>query len=218
MAMGMTQNTYALVGGAVQLLLLPAAVLPPSTVLPRISDSVASIAASSAAACRFAAAANILSSFPQDVLADLCHEVLDFLMYRVGSVDCDILQEKLAPAGVGIPTERAQGAINALTFTFRAAVQASLAHDVMNIGRLVSFNWKLGLSTESSIVKGLGRAFVAVEVKVVDSGANIQVHSFDMTLAQFQNFANEDLGWRGNSPSAAIAPSIASITSSILDT
>lgn len=51
MAMGMTQNTYALVGGAVQLLLLPAAVLPPSTVLPRISDSVASIAASSAAAC-----------------------------------------------------------------------------------------------------------------------------------------------------------------------
>ena len=66
-----------------------------------------------------------------------------------------------------------------------------LAHDVMNIGRLVSFNWKLGLSTESSIVKGLGRAFVAVEVKVVDSGANIQVHSFDMTLAQFQNFAKQ---------------------------
>ena len=66
-----------------------------------------------------------------------------------------------------------------------------LAHDVMNIGRLVSFNWKLGLSTESSIVKGLGRAFVAVEVKVVDSGANIQVHSFDMTLAQLQNFAKQ---------------------------
>ena len=41
-------------------------------------------------------------------------------------MDCDILQEKLAPAGVGIPTERAQGAINALTFTFRAAVQASV--------------------------------------------------------------------------------------------
>ena len=32
-----------------------------------------------------------------------------------------------------------------------------LAYDVMNIGRLVSFNWKLGLSTESSMAKGLGK-------------------------------------------------------------
>lgn len=182
----------------------------------------------------FAAAANILSSFPQDVLADLCHEVLDFLMYRVGSVDTDILQEKLAPAGVIVPTERAQGAVNALTFTFRASIHAEvaaedlttelksfgasvwtakavkvltyvwsqrgaeacaevkqLANDVMNIGRLVSFNWKLGLSTESSLVKGLGRAFVAVEIKVVDSGANIVVHSFEMSLPQFQKFSKQ---------------------------
>ena len=93
----------------------------------------------------FAAAANILSSFPQDVLADLCHEVLDFLMYRVGSVDCDILQEKLAPAGVGIPTERAQGAINALTFTFRAAVQASVEAEELTT-ELKSF----GASDDSS--------------------------------------------------------------------
>jgi hypothetical protein len=265
-----------------------------------------------------------LSSFPQDVLADLCHEVLDFLMYRVGSVDTDILQEKLAPAGVIVPTERAQGAVNALTFTFRASIHAEvaaedlttelksfgtgarsfcprppyhldcvctlrtlshrmlllapglmdlatlvcdptayhpfgrlstlslfrchrlrqhtvlqrparphsltgdaptfcctgasvwtakavkvltyvwsqrgaeacaevkqLANDVMNIGRLVSFNWKLGLSTESSLVKGLGRAFVAVEIKVVDSGANIVVHSFEMSLPQFQKFSKQ---------------------------
>ena len=66
-----------------------------------------------------------------------------------------------------------------------------LANDVMNIGRLVSFNWKLGLSTESSLVKGLGRAFVAVEIKVVDSGANIVVHSFEMSLPQFQKFSKQ---------------------------
>ncbi len=35
----------------------------------------------------FAAAATVLCTFPQDVLADLAQEVLDFISYRAGSID-----------------------------------------------------------------------------------------------------------------------------------
>lgn len=41
----------------------------------------------------FAGAVRTLCSFPQDLLAELVNEVLDFLTYKIGVVDTDACQK-----------------------------------------------------------------------------------------------------------------------------
>lgn len=47
------------------------------------------------------------------------------------------------------------------------------------------------MSVESSSARNLGRAFVALEMKVADNGNQIKTHSFELSLFQFQNFAKQ---------------------------
>ena len=67
----------------------------------------------------FNGAVKTLCTFPQDLLAELDNEVLDFLTYQVGAVDTEVCQKRLAVAGVTLPEEQVQGCINALVFTLR---------------------------------------------------------------------------------------------------
>jgi len=71
----------------------------------------------------YAAAIRDLCTIPQDLLADLSHEVLDFLSYRVGDVDVAMLVQKLSLAGFSGTPKQVQGSVNALTLTFRRAIK-----------------------------------------------------------------------------------------------
>ena len=67
----------------------------------------------------FNGAVKTLCTFPQDLLAELANEVLDFLTYQVGAVDTEVCQKRLAVAGVTLSEEQVQGCVNALVFTLR---------------------------------------------------------------------------------------------------
>ena len=47
--------------------------------------------------------------------------------------------------------------------------------------------WALKLSVESNAAKGLGRAFIAVEIKVVDGADRVHTRALELSLSQFQN-------------------------------
>jgi len=182
----------------------------------------------------YAAAIRDLCTIPQDLLADLSHEVLDFLSYRVGDVDVAMLVQKLSLAGFSGTPKQVQGSVNALTLTFRHAIKQQvdapglatelksfgasvwtakavnvvkhvwsergaaacgevqrLSQDVLNIGNLVHMKWKLGLSTQSSLAKNMGRAYVGIELTLKDSADNTKIESFELSLSQFQNFSKQ---------------------------
>eukprot|EP00040_Diaphanoeca_grandis_P039815 m.260233 g.260233 ORF g.260233 m.260233 type:complete len:202 (-) comp39512_c0_seq1:241-846(-) len=182
----------------------------------------------------FASAARTLCGFPQDLLAELANEVLDFLSYKIGAVDNVTLEKRLLNGGIVLSEVQVQGCVNALIFTLRDAIQngidaatlskelknfgasvftgksvnvlkhvwasrgaqactdaKALPQSVMHVGHLVDFKWKLCLSIESSNAKNLGRAFVATEISVADNADRVKTHSFEMSLYQFQNFANQ---------------------------
>jgi hypothetical protein len=90
----------------------------------------------------FNGAVKTLCTFPQDLLAELANEVLDFLTYQVGAVDTEVCQKRLAVAGVTLPEEQVQGCINALVFTLRDAINegvdaATLSAELKGFGASV---------------------------------------------------------------------------------
>lgn len=72
----------------------------------------------------------------------------------------------------------------------RAALQPRTAHppNVHNRFQLTSFKWALKLSVESNTAKNLGRAFIAVELKVVDGADCVHTKAFELSLFQFQSW------------------------------
>eukprot|EP00051_Salpingoeca_urceolata_P005259 m.71586 g.71586 ORF g.71586 m.71586 type:complete len:202 (-) comp14192_c0_seq3:1063-1668(-) len=176
----------------------------------------------------FAAAVNTVNQLPQDILAELVHEVLDFLECRVGMVDTLSLHKRVS----SIDVKRLQGAVNALVFLFREAVRASVdaqqlvatlrsagasvwkseaisvlkhvwnerrepilagsvAQQMLNIGQLIKFDWKLGVSVQSSKVQSLSRCFVSVDLAVADPTGEPKTHTFEMNVAEFKAFAQK---------------------------
>eukprot|EP00038_Savillea_parva_P009478 m.183799 g.183799 ORF g.183799 m.183799 type:complete len:204 (+) comp15942_c0_seq1:149-760(+) len=179
-------------------------------------------------------AVGVLCSFPQDILAELANDVLDFLSYSLGAVDTNTYRKRLRAAGVDVTPTQVQGATNALVYSLRDAVvnklepaalvsklkgygasvwsgksvnvvkhvwgergaqvvkaASSLPESLMNIGRLVSFKWALKLSVDSDSAKNLGRAFIAVELRIVDGADCMHTKSFELSLFQFQNWAKQ---------------------------
>jgi len=182
----------------------------------------------------YAPAVGVLCSFPQDLLAEVTNDALDFLSYTTGAVDTQSFRKRLRAAEVELSAVQVQGATNALIYSLRDAVTnklepadlvtklkgygatvwsgkavnvvkhvwgerggevvaaaAALPQAIMNIGRLIDFKWALKLSVESSTAKNLGRAFIAVELKVADGADQIHTRAFEVSLFQFQNWAKQ---------------------------
>lgn len=70
----------------------------------------------------FISAVQHLNTFPQDLFAELCQDVIDFLQYS-RLVSAPTFVQKLNEAGIESSKQQAQGAINALTFLFRSAAR-----------------------------------------------------------------------------------------------
>ena len=62
---------------------------------------------------------------------------------------------------------------------------------VFNIGRLVSMEWKLGMSLASGTAKSIGRTFVCIQLKVADATSRITTHAFELGLTEFNNFSRQ---------------------------
>ncbi|EAL64417.2 COMM domain-containing protein 6 [Dictyostelium discoideum AX4] len=62
---------------------------------------------------------------------------------------------------------------------------------VFNVGKLVDFQWKLGVSIASNHSSQLNTPFITVFVKVLDSNSEVTSHSFELTIPEFKNFAQQ---------------------------
>jgi hypothetical protein len=58
-----------------------------------------------------------------------------------------------------------------------------------NVGRLVDFQYRLGVAMSASNCKNLGSPYVSVLVRVKDAQDRIQTQTLEMTIPQF--YVNE---------------------------
>ncbi len=56
---------------------------------------------------------------------------------------------------------------------------------VLSIGTLVGFDWKLGVAVASSQCANLNVPFVSVVVRVADINGNVISHPFEMNFTEF---------------------------------
>eukprot|EP00035_Acanthoeca_spectabilis_P034171 m.27518 g.27518 ORF g.27518 m.27518 type:complete len:204 (+) comp6440_c0_seq1:55-666(+) len=90
----------------------------------------------------FVPAVGVLCTFPQDLLAELTNDVLDFLSYTLGAVDTASYRKRLRASGIDLTAVKVQGATNALIYSLRDAVvnkldQAGLVAKLKGYGATV---------------------------------------------------------------------------------
>ncbi|XP_077200091.1 COMM domain-containing protein 6 isoform X4 [Paroedura picta] len=59
------------------------------------------------------------------------------------------------------------------------------------VGQLIDFQWKLGVAVSSDTCRSLKCPYVTMAVKVADASGHVTSKSFEMTVAQFQNFYSQ---------------------------
>jgi len=59
----------------------------------------------------------------------------------------------------------------------------------LNVGKLISLEWKLGVAISSSQYKSINAPFVTILLKVSDNNDVITSHSFELTAGEFNDFA-----------------------------
>uniref|UniRef100_A0A2D4EYC6 COMM domain-containing protein 6 n=1 Tax=Micrurus corallinus TaxID=54390 RepID=A0A2D4EYC6_MICCO len=65
------------------------------------------------------------------------------------------------------------------------------AKPVAAAGQLIDFQWKLGIAVSADSCKSLKSPYVTVALKVADGLGNVTCKTFEMTIAQFQNFHSQ---------------------------
>ncbi|XP_070553177.1 COMM domain-containing protein 6-like [Ptychodera flava] len=100
----------------------------------------------------FTIAVETINGIPQDILAELCRDVLLFLQYRLGTVNVGDFHSKLENVESNFSKDAVQGAINALTFIFRSAAIAKVSADVLGRELKGTLAWN---DTSLTVVKHL---------------------------------------------------------------
>jgi len=59
----------------------------------------------------------------------------------------------------------------------------------LNVGKLVSLEWKLGVAISSSQFNSVNAPFVTLLLKVSDNNNAITSHSFELSASEFNDFA-----------------------------
>ncbi|KAK6291255.1 hypothetical protein J4Q44_G00383540 [Coregonus suidteri] len=62
---------------------------------------------------------------------------------------------------------------------------------MLSIGQLVDMQWKLGMAVSSDTCRSLNSPYVSLLLKIADTSGQISQRSFEMTIAQFQNFYSQ---------------------------
>jgi len=59
----------------------------------------------------------------------------------------------------------------------------------IEIGQLISLEWKVGVSTSSNTCRNLNTPFVSIFLRVRNSDHSVQSSSFELTIPEFKNLA-----------------------------
>jgi len=57
------------------------------------------------------------------------------------------------------------------------------------VGELIDFQWKLGVSMKSNNCNTLNHPFISILIEVAEANSKQTTHTFELSLAQFQDFA-----------------------------
>ncbi|XP_002738030.1 COMM domain-containing protein 6-like [Saccoglossus kowalevskii] len=77
----------------------------------------------------FTLAVETINEIPQDILAEICRDVLLFLQYRLGTVSVGDFYTKLENVEIDFSKQSIQGAVNALIYLFRCAAREKVSAD-----------------------------------------------------------------------------------------
>eukprot|EP00455_Lapot_gusevi_P045860 TRINITY_DN5931_c0_g2_i1.p1 TRINITY_DN5931_c0_g2~~TRINITY_DN5931_c0_g2_i1.p1 ORF type:complete len:233 (-),score=67.77 TRINITY_DN5931_c0_g2_i1:118-759(-) len=66
---------------------------------------------------------------------------------------------------------------------------AAALQQTLQLGRVLSLDWKLGVAVASADCAVLHAPFVTILLKVADTNGEVTSHCFDLSLPQFQDFA-----------------------------
>ncbi|XP_078246904.1 COMM domain-containing protein 6 isoform X2 [Pogona vitticeps] len=179
----------------------------------------------------FGSTSDIIKRIPQDLFAELCEQVIQYLQCQIPAVNTIELCQRFQAAGIEIVASDLAKVVNAISFIFstaaknklsseelstrlghtvsslpkqavqvirhvwneqgRAITVAENAKNVVAVGQLIDFQWKLGVTVSSDSCKSLKSPYVTIAVKVADASGHITNKTFEMTVPQFQNFYNK---------------------------
>eukprot|EP00753_Platysulcus_tardus_P018578 PLAT6928.3.p2 GENE.PLAT6928.3~~PLAT6928.3.p2 ORF type:complete len:201 (-),score=87.85 PLAT6928.3:146-748(-) len=105
---------------------------------------------------------------------------------RAHEVSGDELKESLEGA-----TDFSEACIAILTeaWTSSDAARAAGLSDVLSLGRLVSMDWKVGVTVETSACKKAAAPFVTLLLHVADNSNVVTQHVVELALADFHRFS-----------------------------
>ncbi|XP_042316674.1 COMM domain-containing protein 6 isoform X2 [Sceloporus undulatus] len=101
------------------------------------------------------------------------------------------LSTKLGSAAGSLPKQAVQVIRHVWNEQGRAVMEAEDAKNVVAVGQLIDFQWKLGMAVSSDNCKSLKSPYVTMAVKVADASGHITSKTFEMTVSQFQNFYSQ---------------------------
>ncbi|XP_071485738.1 COMM domain-containing protein 6-like [Diadema antillarum] len=112
-----------------------------------------------------------LNSMPQDVVAELCQEVLAFLTYKKGSLESAPFVPKLQAAGLEASTESVRGAANALSYLFRSAARNQISGEDLGKELSGSLAWSdSNIAAVKHVWNQQGRSLMSPELADVVLG------------------------------------------------
>nr|XP_034970128.1 COMM domain-containing protein 6 isoform X1 [Zootoca vivipara] len=101
------------------------------------------------------------------------------------------LSTRLGGAAGTLPKQAVQVLRHVWNEQGRSITVSEDAKNVAVVGRLIDFQWKLGMAVSSDSCKSLKSPYVTMAVKVADASGHITSKTFEMTVPQFQNFYNQ---------------------------
>ncbi|KAH0624471.1 hypothetical protein JD844_031940 [Phrynosoma platyrhinos] len=112
-----------------------------------------------------------------------------FILYSTAAknkLSPEELSTKLGSAVGSLPKQAVQVIRHVWNEQGRAVMEAEDAKNVVAVGQLIDFQWKLGMAVSSDNCKSLKSPYVTMAVKVADASGHITSKTFEMTVSQFQ--------------------------------
>ncbi|KJE91423.1 hypothetical protein CAOG_02558 [Capsaspora owczarzaki ATCC 30864] len=72
-----------------------------------------------------------------------------------------------------------------------ATTTAAAATEMIGVGQLIDFKWKLGVTAQSSEATATHSAYVAVHLVVQDPSGKQATHALELSLPEFHSFSKQ---------------------------
>ena len=73
----------------------------------------------------------------------------------------------------------------------RAGPAATGAQTTLQVGKLLSMDWRLGLGVASSACADLAAPYVTLQLKIADAFGTVSVKTMELSVAQFTEFSKD---------------------------